>query len=315
MKKKIFFLSCMLLGIIASAQVEIHDAKITGNISIGNQEVTVIQDLETYCLYKSELHVKALFVEDENVQLKFNDGREQGEIIKPDMTNIIFAHRRQCETKKSLENANIGKVHNELLDAVYSTQLGIYNSNMSIDEKIEKSLIAIEDYLDQNYNYQRIINDYARFQNPYHIAFKNYYNAGLSNGRQGQLDYVLQSIQSAGASQSLKLSVNDIIGNSNNGQYSQVQLEVAKLRSMKVDAESDLLFQKIVTEIYQHSFAYWQTNGHGTNGGGEPLEHPVGTAVSDISGGLIGGAAGGWIGALVLSEFMSAGYNMGWFGY
>ena len=100
MKKIIKYgFSCLLIMNLTSvlAQTELHEAKITGNISLGQQEVTAIHDLETDCIYKSEPHKKGLFVQGELVQLQFKAEKEQVEVIKPTLPEVVLVHRNECK--------------------------------------------------------------------------------------------------------------------------------------------------------------------------------------------------------------------------
>jgi len=77
----------MIAAIMTNAQIEMHDAKITGIIEIGNKDVSVVKDLITECVYKSSPHDKGDYFINEDVQLEFENGEENPDIIKPGCNN------------------------------------------------------------------------------------------------------------------------------------------------------------------------------------------------------------------------------------
>lgn len=86
-----FILTLTTFG--ASAQNNLHNAKIQGSITIGNQEMTSVLDETTGCVHKSTLHTKNLFVVGESIKLDIKNNNQQSKIIKPNLPENVFVDK------------------------------------------------------------------------------------------------------------------------------------------------------------------------------------------------------------------------------
>ena len=100
---------------------------------IGKQEVTTIEDKLTGCIHKSELHAKDLFQQNESIKLNFNSDLQMGEIIKPNLPEVVYVNRK-CGTL-SPKNVNpyewVGIEHNNLLDIIGNNVADVNNITIS----------------------------------------------------------------------------------------------------------------------------------------------------------------------------------------
>ena len=145
-KTVVLFTALLFSASFVIAQTELHDAKITGNISLGNQEITAIQDLETDCIYKSEPHSKGLFIKDEQVKLEFKADKEQAEVIKPTLPEVVLVHKNGCKENvygnptKNVKSEPIYKEDDVLVFENWSIFMETMDSFSELEEKlIEKN--------------------------------------------------------------------------------------------------------------------------------------------------------------------------------
>lgn len=128
----------MITSIITHAQLELHDAKITGIIQLGNKDVSVIKDLLTECVYKSSPHDKGDYILDENVQLEFENEEENPDVIKPGCANLKCLSQGCSDVFNPNLNSNIDYKSIQVRDKGF---VGVNGSDKLLVFKDETALL------------------------------------------------------------------------------------------------------------------------------------------------------------------------------
>lgn len=184
MKKIKLLISLSLITLMSTVSIaqNMHNAKIEGIISVGSQDVAIINDLTTGDVYKSSIYTKDLLITNEEIQLEINinGNEEQAKIIKPNLNANIIAFKQKSKLVIEVNALNpfdyMGKIHNIMVDNL----LGNYSYSINTIEvesqvKNNTNLIFAKHYPDEPLIDLNALNQISNYEGNYSdLDFDNY---------------------------------------------------------------------------------------------------------------------------------------------
>ncbi len=193
--KKLLTLVLTTTAFGAFSQTNLHDAKILGSISIGNQEITSVLDETTGCNHKSTLHTKNLFIVGENVKLDIKENGNQSKIIKPNLPEIVFVDK--C-------NGGNPKDEFQMTEVEFKENVAFLDAKVrSINQNKHAREITLLDFSNHDFGKlkKRIINNNVKF-NDEGTGHDQIANDGIytslklfNNGNNHNFQYIGESIR------------------------------------------------------------------------------------------------------------------------